>query len=284
MRGPRAAIRGTLALAAAGTLALGACSDGPEAKAPSGVSTATPGPTRSATASPSPAPLSPERLRAMTAAELEPVLTAALVQRGDLPPATWRVTDVPLRDPEAALREAAPGDLTRNLALLNSECFVAIPVGDPGAAGVMRVFSIATASQGTTVVSAVFRVRGDAQTAIARGEATANTPSAAGCLGRAFAATMTPQAPAGPVDVLRSGGSEGIPAGVGSMEFVGRITGGGQVYTLSLTSVSFAAGPVLAVVAEIAVVPRDEVPVLPGRPVDLLQAGGLRLGSAIGLR
>ncbi len=47
-------------------------------------------------------------------------------------------------------------------------------------------------------------------------------------------------------------------------------------------SVTFAAGPLVSVVAEIAVVPRDEIPALPGRPIDLLQSGAARLAAAIG--
>ena len=67
------------------------------------------------------------------------------------------------------------------------------------------------------------------------------------------------------------------------MEIVGRISGGGQTFTVSLTAVMFATGPLIGIVAEIAVVPRDEVPVLPGRPLDLLQTGGRRLATAIGV-
>lgn len=260
-----------------------ACADEPKAAAPSGVSTATPAATATARAAATATPLSPEQIRAMTAAQLELVLTAALVQRGDIPPAAWRVTEVSLRDPAAALREAGGGDLTHNLGLLDGDCFVAVPVGDSGAAGVMRVFSIATPAQATTIVSAVFRVRGDAQAAIDRSQAAARSPATAACLSRALGVAMTPQVPAGRVEVLDAGGSAGLLPGVGSMEVVGRISGGGQVFTVSLASVAFAAGPLIAIVAEIAVVPRDEVPVLPGRPADLLQAGGLRLATALGV-
>lgn len=276
--------RGALLALAACAVLLGACADEPKAAAPSGVSTATPAPaTPTATASPTPTPLGPEQIRAMTAAQLEPLLTSALVQRGDIPPAAWRITEVSLRDPVAALKEGEGGDLTHNLGLINGECFVALPVGDGGAAGVMRVFSIATAAQGTTIVSAVFRVRGDAQAAIERSQAAANTPATVACLQRALGVTMTPQVPVGRVEILNAGGSVGMLAGVGSMEAVGRISGGGQVFSVSLASVTFAAGPLIAIVAEVAVVPRDETPVLPGRPLDLLQAGGLRLATAIGV-
>ncbi len=274
-------------LVAAGALTfvgvIAACSDESAPSGPTGVSTATPASTAVATQPRATAtPLLPEQVVAMTAAQLEPLLKAALVQRADIPSATWRITEVNLKAPTPAVKEAEAGDLTRNLGLIASNCFVAIPVTDSGAMGVMRVFSIETSAQATSIISAVFRTRDDNQSLIDRRQAGTSSPETAACMARVLGVTMTPQVPAGQIDVIDAGPSEGLPSGVGSMEFVGRIRGSGQVYTVSLASVSFAAGPLISVVAEIAVVPRDEVPVLPGRPLDLLRAGGTRLAEAIG--
>jgi len=228
-------------------------------------------------------PLFPEQLAAMTAAQLEPLLKAALVQRTDIPSATWRITEVNIKGPVPAVKEAESGDLTHNLDLIASNCFVAIPVTDSGAMGVMRVFSIETSAQATTIVSAVFRARDNNQSVIDRRQPTASSPETVACMARVLGITMTPQVPAGPIDVIDAGLSSGLPTGVGSMEFVGRIRGSGQVHTVNLASLTFAAGPIISVVAEIAAVPRDEVPILLGRPADLLRAGGTRLAEAIGL-
>ncbi len=143
-----------------------ACADEPEPPTPSGVSTATPSAATAAAtvrAASTPVTLTPEQVLAMTAVQLEPLLKAALVQAGDVPQATWRVTDVSLKSPTAAVKEAEAGDLTHNLGLIAGNCFAAIPVTDNGAMGVMRVFSIASAVQGTTIISAVFRTRDDMQ-------------------------------------------------------------------------------------------------------------------------
>ncbi len=275
-------MRGLASILAFGcALALVACADEPKAAAPSGISTATPAVT--ATPAATPAALTPQQMRTMTTAQLEPVLSKSLVLRTDLPPAPWVMTEVGLRDATSALTAAAVGDRTRLLPMLGSGCIVSFPTGDPTAVGVMRVFSIATAAQGTTLVSGVFRTGVDAQAVIDRGQAAVDTAEVARCLSEALASAMATQLPGGRIDILDHGGAEGLPPGVGSAQFVARVSGGDSVFTVSMVSIAIAAGPLVSVTAEVAIVPRDEVPFLPGRPLDLLAASGTRLGEAIGL-
>lgn len=268
-------------------LTLAACADQPKATAPSGVSTATP--VATATPQATRTPLTSQQVAAMTAAQLDPVLGAALVQRSDVPQAAWAVTEVGLRDATSALTAAAAGDRTRLLLVLGSGCIVSVPTPDPSAIGVMRVFSIATASQWTTLMSGVFRTGVDVQAVIDRGQSAIDAPETAKCLSDAVATALAAQAPGGHVDIIDSGGARDLPPGVGSLEFVARVTGassGGTpapVFTVSIVSIAIAAGPLISVTAEVAIVPRDEVPFLPGRPIDLLAASGTRLGAAIGL-
>ena len=271
----------SLAVALTCALALVGCADEPKAATPSGISTATPAAT--ATAAATPVALTPQRLRTMTVAELEPVLSKSLVLRTDLPPAPWALTEVPLRDATSALTMAATGDRTRLLPIFGAGCIVSFPTGDSAAVGVMRVFSIATAAQGTTLVSGVFRTSVDAQAVIDRGQAAVDTPEVARCLSEALASAMATQLPGGTIDILDNGGAEGLPPGVGSAQFVARVSGGDSVFTVSMVSIAIAAGPVISVTAEVAIVPRDEVPFLPGRPLDLLAASGTRLGEALGI-
>ncbi|TAJ20709.1 MAG: hypothetical protein EPO65_03010 [Dehalococcoidia bacterium] len=268
-------------------LALAACADQPKATVPSGVSTATPVATATPTATRT--PLGAPQVRAMTPVQLDPVLSAALIQRTDLPQAAWAVTEVGLRDATSALTAAAAGDRTRLLPVLGSGCVVSVPTPDPSAIGVIRVFSIATASQGTTLMTGVFRTGIDAQTVIDRGQSVVDAPETAKCMAEAVASALVGQVPGGRVEIIDSGAAPDLPPGVGSIEFVARLTGtasGGApapVFTVSIVSISIAAGPLMSVTAEVAIVPRDEIPFLPGRPIDLLAASGTRLGTAIGL-
>ena len=184
------------------------------------------------------------------------------------------MTEVGLRDTTSALTAAAVGDRTRLLPILGSSCIVSFPTDDPSAVGVMRVFSIATAAQGTTLVSGVVRTGVDAPAVIERGQAAVDTTEVARCLSEALASAMATQLPGGRIDILDHGGAEGLPPGVGSAQFVARVSGGDSVFTVSMVSIAITVGPLVSVTAEVALVPRDEGPFLPGdRSTSSQQAG-----------